>query len=1070
MRFKFWAGFVVLFSSQVAWAEPDDSAHTDVDESEEVDSTSDPDESWDVARPYGPTHDVALDLTEGTWMSLSVHEDTLIFDLLGDIWSMPLSGGEAQRLTEGPAWDSEPRFSPSGDQIAFVSDADGNEQIWLMNADGSEPEKFTNEDNARLTDPVWDPDGEWLLARRRTVDTRSIGVTEIWQYHLEGGSGFNLTELSSHPHAGETVVGEDYLYFSSRYGRFSYDENPVSGLWRVVRLNRTDGQLRTIVHGPGSAVRPWLSPDQKELYFVSRDRSKTLLEVANLETGQRRTIADWLDADQMEGFALHGLYPAFDWVDDSGQELVIWAGGKIWRLNVETGQRTEIPFRVKGNWTFHEVVRPQNQISDTVQAKIIRWPSLHADGRLAFSALGMLWIRQPDGRIERVSESTGFAPAWSPDGKTLAWTRVRDGEPGELLLTKGRKTEVLPIQGQLLNPSWSPDGSQLVVLRGGSGSVSVDLNSAPWFDIVVLTQTRKGWESKVVGSANAWGPRAPRPRIHDDRIWLTRPRWPGNRQPSETTLVSMSMDGKDERVHLSVSGAEEVIPSPDFRRVAYKLDHQVHVAVLPEWGGNEVNITSGAVPARQLTEVVGDWLTWAPDGRTLMWVEGPELKRLLIESLEEPPSEDGAESDDKQEVEPETWTIDLALPRHRPDGNMALTHATVLSMNGDEVIENATVLVEQDRITSVESGAAVPDGFQEVDLTGKTIIPGLIDVHGHMHFSSGDVHPETEWRYQTHLDFGVTTVSDPSAYTDLVFTQAERVEAGFMPGPRVFSTGGVLYGALSNSGAKTPDEESALRHVQRIKMLGGNSVKVYQQSRRDTRQWYVKACNAEQILCVAEGGGDLWMNLGMVMDGFQAIEHALPNAPVYADVQQWMAASATPTSKGVAYTPTLLVAYGGLSGEGWFYQHMSPVDDERLSRHGPRRQLDAKIWRRRLVAHDSDWHHQQTASDAAEMARKGVLVTMGGHGQLQGLGSHWELWALAGLDAPVAAMTPMEALRAATLSGAEYLGLETELGSIEPGKLADLVILNADPREDIRHTTDIYQVMKNGELWDSPTP
>ena len=204
--------------------------------------------------------------------------------------------------------------------------------------------------------------------------------------------------------------GEDYLYFSSRYGRFSYDENPVSGLWRVVRLNRTDGQLRTIVHGPGSAVRPWLSPDQKELYFVSRDRSKTLLEVANLETGQRRTIADWLDADQMEGFALHGLYPAFDWVDDSGQELVIWAGGKIWRLNVETGQRTEIPFRVKGNWTFHEVVRPQNQISDTVQANIIRWPSLHADGRLAFSALGMLWIRQPDGRIERVSESTGLRP------------------------------------------------------------------------------------------------------------------------------------------------------------------------------------------------------------------------------------------------------------------------------------------------------------------------------------------------------------------------------------------------------------------------------------------------------------------------------------------------------------------------------------------------------------------------------------------------------------------------------------------------------------------------------------
>ena len=112
------------------------------------------------------------------------------------------------------------------------------------------------------------------------------------------------------------------------------------------------------------------------------------------------------------------------------------------------------------------------------------------------------------------------------------------------------------------------------------------------------------------------------------------------------------------------------------------------------------------------------------------------------------------------------------------------------------------------------------------------------------------------------------------------------------------------------------------------------------------------------------------MNLGMTVDGFQAIEHSLPNAPVYSDVQQLMAASATAESHGVAYTPTLLVAYGGLSGENWFYQHMNPADDERLQRHAPRRQLDRKIWRRNLIAHDSDWNHQQVAADAAAMARQ----------------------------------------------------------------------------------------------------
>ena len=148
---------------------------------------------------------------------------------------------------------------------------------------------------------------------------------------------------------------------------------------------------------------------------------------------------------------------------------------------------------------------------------------------------------------------------------------------------------------------------------------------------------------------------------------------------------------------------------------------------------------------------------------------------------------------------------------------------------------------------------------------------------------------------------------------------------------------------------------------------------------------------------------------------------------------------------------------------------MNPVDDERLLLHSPRRQLDGRLWRRNMIAQDGDWHHQQIAADAAEMARQGLLVTLGGHGQLQGLGPHWELWALAGIGTDIAAMTPMEALQAATLSGARYLGLQADLGSIEVGKLADLVILNSDPREDIRNTTDIELVLKNGQIWESTT-
>ena len=163
-------------------------------------------EEWDIADTYGPTHDVDISTSEGTWMSIDIHNDLIVFDLLGDIWTLPLSGGEATQLTKGPAWDSEPRFSPDGKRIAFVSDGDGNEQLWTMNADGSDATVFTAEKTARVTDPVWDPNGPWLIGRRRTIDTRSIGVTELWQYHLEGGDGFPLTSKDDHPHAGESTI------------------------------------------------------------------------------------------------------------------------------------------------------------------------------------------------------------------------------------------------------------------------------------------------------------------------------------------------------------------------------------------------------------------------------------------------------------------------------------------------------------------------------------------------------------------------------------------------------------------------------------------------------------------------------------------------------------------------------------------------------------------------------------------------------------------------------------------------------------------------------------------------
>ncbi len=1017
-------------------------------------------DSWDVTEPHGPTHTVSIDVDEGTWMDVAVRNGTVVFDLLGDLWTVPLTGGEATRLTEGAAWEGQAAFSPDGTKIAFVSDRGGNENLWLMNADGTDPKPITKEEVARVTHPVWDSSGQWVVGRRRTVDTRSIGVTELWQWHIDGGKGIALTSKDEHPHAGEHTLNDRHIWFSSRSGRFNYNEDPVSGLWRIERLDRKTGAIHPVVHGA-------FSPDGKSLVFISRDRTKTLLEAVDLATGKRRVIGDWLSPDNLEAFALHGTYPRMDWTD--GGDLVLWAQGKLWRVDITTGVRLEIPFHVSGDWRLHDVIRPNIDVEDELEAKVIRWPTRSARDAVAFSALGQLHVRSADGTTTRIGSGTGFAPAWSRNGEDLLYTSWSEAEGGKLHLVPGRgKPEVLPVRGQLVNPAFGPDGKRVLVLRGGGGASSPDLGAEPWYEIVLLERGKKGWTSKVVTTVHNRGAtqRAPKLHLHEDRIWWMDDRWDEPRTPATAWLVSVNLDGTDKRDHLKLGGAEEAAIAPDFSHVAYKVGHQLHVARFPKVP-KSVDLTAEQVPSRQVTKVVGDWIGFTADSQSVTWAMGNQFKTLALDALfvEKKEAEDEPEDAPKPDpfADPEgTEVLKLVLPYDRavPDTLIALTHARVLTMKGDEVLEDTTVVIRGDRIASV--GGEVPAGAKVIDCTGKTVIPGLIDVHAHLHFSSADIVPEQEWRYLTALDFGVTTVQDPSASTDLVFTQAEMVEAGLMKGPRVFSTGAVLYGALSNDGAETPTLDAAHGHLKRLSAVGARSVKVYQQSQRTRRQWYLKACADAQMLCVPEGGGDLWMNLGMIADGFHAIEHSLPMAPIYDDVREFWAGSPTENTLGTAYTQTLLVAYGGLSGENWFIQHRSPLNNERLLRHFPKRQLDAYAWRPTVTAQDGDWRHMQVARDAAELQKDGVLVSLGAHGQLQGLGVHWELWAMAGEGA----MTPHQALRAATLGGAQYMGLAHELGTVAEGMLADLIVLDENPLDAIENTAAIHVVLKNGELFD----
>jgi Tol biopolymer transport system component len=1021
--------------------------------------------------PLTPDRLLKFNEDQGTWVSLDVSPDgkTIVFELLGDLYEMPIQGGEAHCIVCGLPFDSQPSFSPDGRMLAFVSDRSGNENLWVSNGDGTGPRQISKmTDNSVFISPAWSADGQSIFITRYKPD---LNAFEIWRYPLDGSKVEQVTHAKSGPDtpkefrlnamgAAPTPDGR-YLYYESKTG-YGFEDDETFPLWHITRRDLKTGTSDIVVTAQGSAFRPAISPNGKLLVYATRFHGKTGLRIRNLETDADSWLLYPIQRDDQEGMQSRDLIPRYAFTPDSASLLLNY-GGKIHRVNLNTRRVTTIPFLVHVKLPLGPYLRREiPQESGPVRARLMQWPAQSPDGkRIVFSSLAHLYMANlQDKKPVRLTKSDApeFEPSWSPDGNSIVyvtwtpaggdiWRINADGSGQPKRLTDHSDCYMFPV--------FSPDGKWIYAIRTNNYEhVHRIMDFAPYQADAIRIPV-DGGPATVIASGLL---RASEPQFTTEKnvVYLN----------FSDGLYRVAIDGSSKTRVLHIVGptyyfmegtapADVIKISPDGKWALAQITQQLYLLQIPE-SGKELTVELGT-PSQyetRLTSVGADFFDWADGGKTITWALGSTFFRQSLASVKlgnwQPPPEP-----DEKRANAQYFPVVVEAPRDTPHGTVVLRGATAITMRGNEVIPDADLVIVNDHIAAIghRGNVEIPAGATIRDVSGKYIIPGFIDVHLHWGSIRRGLLDLQSWDFLATLAYGVTSALDPSSLSIDTFAYQDLVESGAMVGPRIYTTGPALF-SFNNIWS----EQQAVNVVSRNPDFYRTwNLKEYRTGNRSQREWILMASQKLQMLTTTEGAVDMKLDMTQIQDGFPGNEHAYSAVPIYDDIVQLFARS------GVSYTPTLQITNGGLPGEEYFYATESPHNDPKARHFIPGYFLDHKTERMHWAL-PGEYSFPEVAAGAAKIQRAGGLVAVGSHGQLPGPGYHFELQAMA-----MGGMTPREILRAATIGSAKTIGRDGELGSLEPGKYADLLILGKNPLADIHNTLSIEYVMKNGTLYEGGT-